>query len=74
MELGADTIRSLQMLDDIGYSGHISFILHMLETPAFRDTYLAGEFKPEEITDFGKSHQILINRLVSAGGRPQVTQ
>jgi Fe-S-cluster containining protein len=64
MELGAEAIRAMQMLDRTGYSGHISFILHMLDVPAFRNTYLAGEFKPEEIADFGKTHQILINRLV----------
>jgi Fe-S-cluster containining protein len=70
MELGADTIRTLQKLDDTGYSGHISFILYMLEVPSFRDTYLAGKFKPEEIADFGKVHHILINRLVSTNGDP----
>jgi hypothetical protein len=71
MELGADAIRNLQILDGTGYSGHISFILHMLEVPGFRDTYLAGDFKPEEIADFGKTHQIIINRMVSAEGRPR---
>jgi uncharacterized protein len=35
IKLGADTIRSLQKLDDTGYSGHISFILHMLAAPGF---------------------------------------
>lgn len=42
-----------------------------LEVPGFRDTYLAGDFKPEEIADFGKTHQIIINRMVSAEGRPR---
>jgi uncharacterized protein len=68
MELGDDTIRSLQMLDETGYSGHISFILHMLDAPVFRNTYLNGAFKPEEIADFGKTHQIIINRMASANG------
>jgi Fe-S-cluster containining protein len=64
MILGADAIRTMQMLDDTGYSGHISFILHLLDVPAFRNTYLAGEFKPEEIAVFGKTHKILIHRMV----------
>ena len=67
MDLGDQAIRSLQQLDQTGYSGHISFILHMLKAPRFRTTYLAGEFKPEEIADFGRSHRIIINRVVSAG-------
>jgi hypothetical protein len=44
-------------------------ILHMLEVPGFRDTYMAGDFKPEEIADFGKTHQLIINRMVCAEGR-----
>ena len=65
MEMGENTIKSLQRLDETGYSGHLSYILHMLDAPRFLETYLAGAFKPEEVTDFGKSHQILINRMVS---------
>ncbi len=63
MEMGESAIKSLQRLDDTGYSGHLSYILHMLDAPRFLETYLAGAFKPEEVTDFGKSHQILINRM-----------
>ncbi len=65
MEMGESAIKALQQLDDTGYSGHLSYILHMLEASRFLETYLAGAFKPEEVTDFGKSHQILINRMVS---------
>jgi hypothetical protein len=66
MVLGDDTIRKLQQLDDTGYSGHLAYILHMLDTPAFLSTYLAGEHRPEEIMQFGKSHGILINRMAVA--------
>jgi len=62
MELAENTLRQLQQLDDTGYAGHISFILFMLDTPRFLDTYLAGDFKPEEIMDFGKTHRIAINQ------------
>ena len=65
MEMGESAINALQQLDDTGYSGHLSYILHMLDAPKFTETYLAGDFKPEEVSDFGKSHKILINRMVS---------
>ena len=62
MAIADHTIRKLQALDDTGYSGHLSYILYMLDQPKFRDTYLAGDFKPEEISVFGKRYGILINR------------
>lgn len=58
------TITELQALDDTGYSGHLSYILYMLSVPAFLKTYTAGEFKPEEIMEFGKAHRIAINRMM----------
>lgn len=63
MALGDTAIKALQALDDNGYSGHLSYILHMLETPAFLGIYLAGEYRPEAIMQFGKSHGIVINRM-----------
>ncbi len=66
MAVGAQTIRSLQLLDDKGYSGHLSYILHMLETPAFLQTYLAGEYHPEAVMAFGKTHSVIINRVVTS--------
>jgi len=65
MTLGDGAIRSLQQLDDNGYSGHLSYILHMLDTSAFLNTYLAGDYRPEEIMEFGKTYGILINRMVA---------
>jgi uncharacterized protein len=62
MDIANQTIKSLQQLDDTGYSGHISYILHMLNIPRFLSTYLSGEFKPEECIDFAKSHRIVINQ------------
>jgi hypothetical protein len=57
------TVREIQTLDDTGYSGHISFILHLLDIAKFRETYLSGGFDPAVIADFGKSHGIIINRF-----------
>ena len=57
-------IKALQELDITGYSGHLSYILYMLSIPEFLGTYLKGECKPEEIMVFGKSHKIVINKMV----------
>ncbi len=65
MKIAEKTIRELQILDDTGYSGHISYIMHMLKAPKFLSTYLAGEHKPEEVMAFGKTHNIVINLNVS---------
>ena len=62
---GDHAIAALQRLDDNGYSGHLSYILHMLDAPRFLATYQAGDFKPEEVMAFGQSHQIVINRMVA---------
>jgi len=65
MALGDGAIRQLQLLDATGYSGHLSYIFHMLATPSFLNTYLAGDHRPEEILQFGKSHGIGINRILA---------
>lgn len=64
MEAADESIKALQKLDQTGYSGHLSYILYMLSTPNFMATYLAGDFKPEEIMVFGKSHKIVINQIM----------
>jgi len=65
LKMAEKTIRELQILDNTGYSGHISYIIHMLKTPKFLSTYLAGEHRPEEVMAFGKTHYISINLNVS---------
>jgi Fe-S-cluster containining protein len=64
MERAAETVKALQRQDLNGYSGHLTYILHMLDAPRFMQTYLAGESKPEEVMAFGKSHAIVINKMV----------
>lgn len=64
MERADQVITALQTLDNNGYSGHLSYILYMLSVPAFLNTYTTGKFKPEEIMDFGKRHNIVINRMM----------
>jgi len=65
MEMAAETLSRLQRLDDTGYSGNLTFVLHMLEAPAFLTTYLAGGFEPERVVAYGKTHRIVINRSVA---------
>lgn len=61
-EMSRKAISGIQRLDDTGYSGHLSFILHLLEDDEFREVYLAGRFDPDGIRDFGRSHGFFINR------------
>ena len=65
MTLAQETLNRLRLLDEHGYSGHISYILHLLEMPQFRETYLAGEYKPEEILAYGKSHRLVMNKAAA---------
>jgi len=64
MRLAEQSIKKLQKLDINGYSGHLSFILYMLSNPTFLSTYENGDFKPEEIMEFGKAHRIVINKMM----------
>ncbi len=59
-------VTALQRLDHTGYSGHISYVLQLLDMPRFRKRYLSGGFEPAEIMAFGKSHGIVINRFMTA--------
>lgn len=64
LTLAKQTVKKIQQLDFSGYSGHISYILYLLDKKEFRNLYLRGKFKPQKIADFGRSHGILINRSV----------
>jgi uncharacterized protein len=64
-KLVAATIRRLQALDDTGYSGHVSFVLALLDRPGFFELYLAGGFKPEAVADVGREYRLIINRAMA---------
>ena len=64
VELARQTVKEIQRLDSNGYSGHISYILFLLENRNFRDPYLGGHIEPEKIASFGRSHKIFINHFV----------
>ena len=65
VELAKQTVNKLQQLDATGYSGHISYILHLIAAPDFRTLYTSGGFNPANIMGFGKKYGIVINRMVS---------
>jgi hypothetical protein len=65
LNLAKQTVKKIQQLDSSGYSGHISYILFLLDKEEFRKRYLRGKFKPQKIADFGQSHGILINSSIS---------
>jgi hypothetical protein len=67
-ELVQATIRKLQQLDDTGYSGHISFVLTLLENPSFLERYRSGGFSPEAVAEFGRQHRLIINRVMARSG------
>lgn len=69
VELARTAVTRIQAIDDTGYSGHLSYILHMLGTEKFLKVYRSGEYKPEEIMLFGKSHNIVINCRVGKDRR-----
>ncbi|MCF8106709.1 MAG: YkgJ family cysteine cluster protein [Desulfohalobiaceae bacterium] len=63
-----ETVKRIQQLDHTGYSGHLSYVLALLEQKPFYRLYTAGGFDPAGIAGFGKSHSLSINRQ-SAGGK-----
>ena len=67
VEVTKQTIARLQHLDDTGYSGHISYILFILKNREFRELYRNGGFDPVQIMPFGKTHGIVINRMMGKG-------
>jgi uncharacterized protein len=68
MELAKMTVKKLQHLDATGYSGHLSYILHLISMPDFKKLYQTDGFDPAQIMSFGKKYGIVINRRVSDKG------
>jgi len=62
-ELAEQAVKEIQRIDDTGYSGHLSFILHLLDRPGFMKFYLSGGLDPASLAEFGKAHCLLINRF-----------
>jgi Fe-S-cluster containining protein len=61
--LAKQAVKEIQQIDNTGYSGHLAFILHLLDRPGFTKFYLARGFDPAKIAKFGKAHHLVINRF-----------
>ena len=68
VEMAKMTVKKIQHLDATGYSGHLSYILHLISMPDFKELYQTGGFDPAKIMSFGKKYGIVINRRVSDKG------
>ena len=61
-EAAQRAIARLQQLDTNGYSGHISYILNLLDQKRFCNVYFKNGFDPSTIQAFGKKHGIVVNQ------------
>jgi len=60
--LGQRMEKELQELDPEGCSGHLSFILHLLEQETFRRGYLEGNWREEDFGDTIKRYELVVHR------------
>ena len=60
--LGQRIEKELQNLDPGGCSGHLSFILRLLEKEPFRRGYLQGSWKVEDFRDILKRYELVVHR------------
>jgi Fe-S-cluster containining protein len=72
--LARETVAALQHLDANGYSGHLSFILELLDDDAFRVFYLAGGFDPARIMAFARPRGLSINRFAVPSPRQSLSE
>ena len=69
MALASRTIEVLQDLDPAGCSGHLSFILYLLEKPEFRRAYLQGVWNAENFQELVERYQLTLHTNRSGQGR-----
>ena len=62
VSLGQRIEKELQNLDPGGCSGHLSFILHLLEKETFRLSYLKGGWKVDDFTDIIEGYGLVIHK------------
>lgn len=68
--LGQQTEKKLQQLDLEGCSGHLSFILHLLEKKSFRRGYLRGNWNAESFKELIERYQLVLHKGGAIGSRP----
>ena len=60
--LGQKIEKELQDLDPDGCSGHLSFILHLLEQNGFRQGYLRKNWSAEKFKDIIERYELMVHR------------
>ena len=60
--LGQKAEKELQKLDPEGCSGHLSFILHLLEKEPFRRGYLKGNWQAADFRDIIEGYALVVHR------------
>lgn len=60
--LGQKVEKELQKLDTEGCSGHLSFILHLLEKKRFRQSYLKGSWNVEDFRDIIERYKLVVHK------------
>ena len=60
--LGQKIEKELQKLDPDGCSGHLSFILHLLEKNGFRQDYLRENWSTAEFKDIIERYELVVHR------------
>jgi hypothetical protein len=60
--LGQKIEKELQKLDADGCSGHLSFILHLLEKNGFREGYLREIWSREKFKDIIERYELVVHR------------
>ena len=60
--IGQKTEKELQQLDPEGCSGHLSFILHLLEKNRFREGYLRENWSTEKFKDIIKRYELVVHK------------
>ena len=60
--LGRKVEKELQELDPEGCSGHLSFILHLLEKKPFRRGYVRGSWKVEDFRDIIERYELVVHK------------
>jgi len=69
MALASRTIEMLQDLDPAGCSGHLSFILYLLEKQEFRRAYLEGRRKRGSFQKLVERYQLAVHTNRSGPGK-----
>jgi hypothetical protein len=60
--LGQKIEKELQKLDPDGCSGHLSFILHLLEKNGFRQGYLRENWSAEKFKDIIERYELVVHK------------